>query len=222
MAKSTWHEAFSRSMRTRFSKEDFKKYRSGIKNSLDFYKKYISVGAKVLDLGCGLGCTSVPLSTFGFRITGIDNDKNVVKAAKHNAKEFGNEIEILEGDAFEIDTIFGKDSFDACISGGLLEHFDKTKIRELVEKQLFVAPLMIASMPVRTGATLKAYGAREEKGCVHVDKEGIYRNFWDEETWIKDILKGFNIVEHFTEKADPSIGDFEEIMIVIKRKQSPD
>jgi len=218
MVKDTWYEAFRKNMNTVFTKEDFEKYKSGVEVSLDFYKKYLKDGSKILDLGCGLGCTSVPLSTFGFKIVGIDNDKKVVEAAKQNAQKFGGNIEIQFGDIFEIDKMFGKDSFDACISGGLLEHFDKEKIKKLVKKQLFVAPLVFASMPVKTEATLKAYGIKKGEAEGNIDEEGIYRNFWDEDTWVNDVLKEFNVVEHFIEKADPAIGGFEEIMIVIKRK----
>ena len=218
MVKDIWYDAFRRNMNPIFTKEDFEKYKSGVKSSLDFYKKYLKEGARILDLGCGLGCTSVPLSTFGFKIVGIDNDKRVVEATKQNAQNFGMNIEIKFGDIFEIDKIFGKDSFDVCISGGLLEHFDKEKVRVLVRKQLFAAPLVIASMPVKTKATLKAYGVKEGEAEGNIDEEGIYRNFWNENTWVNDVLKEFNVVEHFIEKADPAIGGFEEIMIVIKRK----
>ncbi len=201
MAKHIWYEAFRKNMNPVFTKEDFEKYKAGAKASLHFYRKYPKKGAKILDLGCGLGCTSVPLSTFGFKIVGIDNDKKVVEAARQNAGNFGGDIEIKSGDIFRIEKIFGKDSFDACISGGLL-----------------VAPLAIASMPAKTGATLRAYGVSEEEAERNVDGQGIYRNFWDEDTWVNDVLKGFNVAEHFIEKADPSIGGFEEVMIAIKRK----
>ena len=220
MANKIWYKAFQDNMNPVFTEEDFNKYKAGVKASIGVYKKYLKKGAKVLDLGCGLGCTAVPLSNFGFKIVGIDNDKKVVEAARQNAKNFGKDVEIKEADVFDIDKIFGKDSFDACISGGVLEHFDKEKIRKLVEKQLFIAPIVIASMPVKTKATLKIYKVKEDEAEGHVDNAGIYRNFWDEDTWINDVLKGFNIVEHFIEKADPAIGDFEEIFVVIKRKES--
>jgi len=218
MANETWYKAFQDNMNTVFTEEDFEKYRAMVKNSIGFYRKYLKEGAKILDLGCGLGCTAIPLSSFGFKIVGIDNDKKVVEAARQNAKNFGEDIEIKEADVFDIDKIFNNNSFDACISGGLLEHFDKEKIRKLVEKQLFVAPMVIASMPVKTEATLKIYKVKEGEAEGYVDNAGIYRNFWDENTWINDVLKGFNIVEHFIEKADSAIGGFEEIFIVIKRK----
>ncbi|MFH1500587.1 MAG: class I SAM-dependent methyltransferase [archaeon] len=212
-----WFKAFEKNMNPVFTKEDFEKYKKAAKNSLHFYNKYLKKGAKILELGCGLGYTSVPLSTFGLNITGIDNGRKVVQAARKNAVKFGKNLVIKYGDVFKINEIFTQDSFDACLSGGLLEHFNKKQIEELIRKQLLIAPLVFASMPVKSKATLKAYGIKEKETEGHTDSQGIYRNFWDKSTWINDILKDFNIVEYFVEKAAPSLGGFEEIMIVIKR-----
>lgn len=218
MTEKNWYDEFSRHMNTVFTEEEFEKYKKMIANDLDFYKKYMEPGSRVLDLGCGLGCTAVPLSALGYKIVGIDSDPKVVEAAKQNAKNFGKDIEVIEGDVFELDKLFEKDSFDACISGGLLEHFKKEKIRELVSLQLKLSPLVIASMPVKTELTKKHYGFTEETALDCTFPDGIYRNFWSENEWTRGILAGFNIVEHFVKKIDPVIANFEEIFVVIRRK----
>jgi len=216
MEKVNWFEAFKKGMNVYFTKKDFKKYKSMIKKELKLYKKYLKPGAKILDIGCGLGCTAVPLSTYGYKVTGIDNDKKVIEAAKKNAKKFGKNIKIIYGDIFNIDKLFNKDSFDACISGGVLEHFPKNKIRNIVNKQLYLAPIVIASMPIATEDVKKEYKDYKKKIC----KDGIYRNLWKPDYWIKNILNGYNILEYSIGKASKAIGGFDEIIVIIGRTQT--
>ena len=204
-----------------FTKADFENYKKGMIEELKHYQKYLKKGAKILDLGCGFGCMAIPLSTLGYKVIGIDKDKQVVEAAQKNAENFGKDIKIIEGDIFELDEIFDKDSFDVCISGGVLEHFKKGEIRKLVELQLKLAPVVIASMPVKTERTMKAYGFTEETALNHVTLDGIYRNFWSETEWVNEVLDGFNVVEHFVEPCDPTIGEFDLVYIIIKRKNQP-
>lgn len=216
MAKKKWFDAFSESMNTVFTDEEFEKYREMVAKDLKHYSGYIRPGSKILDLGCGLGCTAVPLSAFGYTVVGLDNDPKVVGAAKKNAERFGKDVRIAEGNVFEAEKIFGKNSFDACISGGLLEHFKKEEIRELVAIQLALAPVVIATMPVKTDATKKHYGFTEETALNNVTNS-IYRNFWSEDEWVSDVLAEFTVVEHFVQKVDATIGNFEELWLVIKR-----
>ena len=204
MAEISWFDAFAESMNVIFTEDDFKIYLADVENNINLYRKYLAYNSKILDLGCGLGVTSVPLSTLGFKITGIDNDERVVEAAKTNAKNFGKDIRIIIGDIFNINKLFEPDSFDACDSGGLLEHFTEAEIKELLNKQLIVAPLIIASMPVASFSG-------------EVWDDGIYRNLWDTEYWLNNIFKDFNIVESNEKRASEAIGGFLELEVVIKR-----
>ncbi len=204
MGDISWFEAFSKSVNVIFTEEDFENYLAVTRSSLDFYKKHLGEGAKILELGCGLGVGPIPLSTFGYDITGIDNDMKVVEAATKNAKKFGKNIIIIYGDIFDIDKMFGPDSFDVCMSGGLLEHFSESQIKDLIAKQLIVAPILIASMPLAS-----------HPGEVWDD--GIYRNLWMEDHWLNNILNDFNIVEHQLTKTPEYIKASHELEVVISR-----
>lgn len=217
MAKNIWYKAFSKHLNSIFTKKDFENYKKMVLKDLKDYNRYLKTHAKILDLGCGLGCTAVPLSALGYKVVGIDNDVRVVEAAKQNAKNFGKDIKIIRNNILKADKIFNKNSFDVCLSGGLLEHFNKDKIREIVRQQLKIAPLVIASMPVKTKRTMKHYGFTEKTALNNISYDGIYRNFWSENEWINDVLKEFNIIKHFVKKTNPIIGNFDEIHIIIKR-----
>ena len=203
MVEKTWFQAFSESMNVIFTNEDFEIYLADVKSCIDFYREYLGVNTKILDLGCGLGVGSIPLSTFGYRITGIDNDLKVVEAARINAEKFGKDIQIVHGDIFDIDKMIEPDSFDACISGGLLEHFSEAQIKELIHKQLVVAPRLIAYMPIASYTGEKW-------------NDDIYRNLWDEKYWLDEILVEFNVIHHSVAKASEAIGGFLELEVLIE------
>ncbi|UCD92124.1 MAG: class I SAM-dependent methyltransferase [Methanobacteriota archaeon] len=217
--EETWFDKFAKVHNVVFTEEDFRVYSEMVKEGLPTYRKYLKEGARILDAGCGMGCTSVPLSREGYDIVGIDNDPRVIEASKQNGQNFGGKIEFRVMDVFDIDREFGKDSFDACIHGGVLEHLSKAQIRELVDKQLYVAPLIICSVVVRTERTLEHYQIKKEGGkeiCI----DGIERNLWTKEQWLVDILNGYNIVESEVTRSHPKIGNFDELLLVIKRTTS--
>ncbi len=88
MTGNDWFERFIQHRNPVFTEIDFENYEREILKDLKYYEKYLPHGSKILELGCGLGFKAVPLSSLGYNVVGIDNDKRVVEAAKKNA---GNE-----------------------------------------------------------------------------------------------------------------------------------
>lgn len=76
-----------------------------------FIKKYfIKKNAKILDIGCGTGRTTIPLSNMGFKIMAIDLVPAMIKNAKKIAKEINLRIDYRAGDATSLE--FDENSFD--------------------------------------------------------------------------------------------------------------
>lgn len=214
--EETWYDKFKKHLNVVFTEEDFETFSEMVREELPTYRKYLKEGARILYVGSGLGCTSVPLSREGFEVVGIDNDPSVIAAAKQNGKKFGGKMQFILMDAFDIDEEFEEDSFDACLHGGLLEHFPRAQIGPLVDKQLYVSPLIMCTIPVRTKRTLEHYKVKkvaDREICVN----GIERNLWTEKQWIEDVLKEYNIVESRISKCISKIGHFDELFLVIKR-----
>lgn len=210
----SWFELFKKKRNLIFTKKDFQKYKQIVEHYVNLYQKYSKKDAKILEIGCGLGCTAIPLSTLGYNVTAIDNNKNIIEYAKINAKNFGDKIEILFADIFDIDKIFKKNVFDISISGGVLEHFSEEQIKKIVEKQLYVAKIVIAGMPITLEEDIeKEYKDFKKK----IYKDGIYRNLWTPDYWVDNILKEFNILEYNTGKSYKN--NFNEIRIVIGKKK---
>lgn len=211
----SWYECFRRARFHLFCEKSVKKYIKWEKKELKIYGEYLPEDAKILDIGCGLGIMSVSLSALGYDITGIDNDKKVMEAAKINAKNFGKKIKIMYMDIFDIDKRFKKDSFDACVSSGVLEHFSEEQIKDIVKKQLYLAPVVIATMPIALKEDIKEeYKDYNKKIC----RDGMYRNLWTPNYWINNVLKDFKILKKHVWTTNPTFGKFKELIVVIGRK----
>jgi len=216
MANENWHKKLSEIMNPVFSKDQFKQYVNRHKEKLPFYKKFIQ-GKRILDIGCGFGYSSVTLSYLGYDVVALDKDADVIKVIKKNAKNFGERMKIVKGDIFDIDKIFKLDSFDAVISGGLLEHFNIDDIRRIIKKQLLLAPVIIADMPIcsKKSDLKNQYKNFSKRIC----KDGIYRNLWDENYWVKHVLKDFNVIYSNVSRSSKHTGRFEKLTLVILRRK---
>lgn len=65
----------------------------------------------ILDLGCGSGRISIPLSKVGYKVTGVDFDKEAIKEAKGKVKNNKN-LKFLNSDYRDLDI---KSKFDAIL-----------------------------------------------------------------------------------------------------------
>ncbi|MFH1440405.1 MAG: class I SAM-dependent methyltransferase [Candidatus Woesearchaeota archaeon] len=212
-----WYSKFKEHMNVIFTEKDFANYLNMVKHDLWIYEKYLDnhkSKVKLLDCGCGLGCTAIPMSYLGYDVIGIDIDKKVIAAAKINAKRFGKKIKILDVDLFDIDKKFKKNQFNCVMHGGVIEHFPKSKIPILLRKMLKVSPLIIASFPIGTDRSFKHYKVKKI-GDRTICCDGIYRNLWTIKEW-KDILKDFNVIETKKVRCHHLIGKFDEMFVVIK------
>jgi 2-polyprenyl-6-hydroxyphenyl methylase/3-demethylubiquinone-9 3-methyltransferase len=83
---------------------------------------------KVLDLGCGGGLISNPVSCEGHQVVGIDLSENSLKIAKKH--DSTHQVQYLKMDACELK--FPNEMFDAVLAMDLLEHVEKPEnvIRE--------------------------------------------------------------------------------------------
>jgi ubiquinone/menaquinone biosynthesis C-methylase UbiE len=83
-----------------------------------FYTTWVSdfvpKGAKLLDLGCGTGASSIMLSSKDYKVFGLDLSKLFIDQERKSAASF------LVGDALELP--FASSEFDAVSSAALLEH----------------------------------------------------------------------------------------------------
>ncbi len=62
----------------------------------------LQAGDRVLDLGCGWGRHSLPLATFGARVTGVDVSHELLALAQYNARRRNLDIAWVEADIAQL------------------------------------------------------------------------------------------------------------------------
>ena len=79
-------------------------------------------GARVLEIGCGTGESTVALAEQGAHVTGLDVDENALAVGRERCRVYGVEAEFIPGNVMQVDTLLAGKEFDAVIFFASLEH----------------------------------------------------------------------------------------------------
>ncbi|MFT8736047.1 MAG: bifunctional 2-polyprenyl-6-hydroxyphenol methylase/3-demethylubiquinol 3-O-methyltransferase UbiG [Zymomonas mobilis] len=149
MAKDWWNPFGSSAMLHRMNPVRL----SYIRQAIDQYfvtafgNPFPLMGKKVLDIGCGAGLLSEPLSRLGGDVTGVDAASENVAVAKAHAEQQHLKINYMAGD---LETV--EDShFDLITAMEVLEHVaDPAEFIQAIAAKLDQNGLLILSTPNRT------------------------------------------------------------------------
>jgi len=113
------------------------------RNLLKIFSQYLPKNGLILEAGCGLGGWLITLSRMGYKIEGIDFDKKVIKRLNRFDSKLKISIQNVES------TIYKTNSLDACISLGVIEHFEEGPELALNETFRILKPngIMILTVP---------------------------------------------------------------------------
>lgn len=81
-------------------------------------------GKKVLEIGCGIGTTSINFARSGAtKVTAVDLSEKSLEVAKQRAEIFGlTNIEFIQGNAEELSRFLPKEEYDLIFSFGVIHH----------------------------------------------------------------------------------------------------
>ena len=90
--------------------DEMQHWNSALKEWEQSVIKFFPSGAKILDIGCGLGREAFALSDLGYDVIGIDISKEVISQVKQLSAAKGYKIPFYEYNGDQLD--FAADSFD--------------------------------------------------------------------------------------------------------------
>lgn len=107
-------------------------------------------GKKLLDIGCGGGLLSLPMTRLGADVTGVDAAKANIGTARHQAKAQGLEVDFRHGTAEELaETHAG--AFDIILNMEVIEHTaDRDSFLSACTKMLKPGGIMVVATLNRT------------------------------------------------------------------------
>ncbi len=83
-------------------------------------------GKTILDIGCGGGLISTPLSRLGAKVTGVDADAQAITVAKQHTKSEDLSVEFIHGAAENL--VAEKRKFDVVLALEIIEHVDNPSL----------------------------------------------------------------------------------------------
>ena len=127
-------------IRIEYITENIKKHFKIKKDKTNFLN-----GLKILDIGCGGGLISEPMTRLGAKVTGIDASEKNIKIAKLHSKESGLEINYINTSPEKLKDF---ETYDIILNLEIVEHVDNVDLyikscRKLLKKNglMFTATL---------------------------------------------------------------------------------
>lgn len=137
---------------------------------------YLPIKGRILEAGCGLGKWVIYLKQRGYDIIGIDNNKLAVA----KLKTFDESLSVELCDVLDIH--YPNNYFDACISMGVIEHFESGPTLALKEAWRVLKPNGLIFVSVPTVNYIRRFVRRFvwsllRTGINTLRKKGIYYHF---------------------------------------------
>lgn len=101
----------------------------------------------ILEAGCGSALLSLILADYGFKVTALDFDKNVINYAEKRMCLNTLELNFIQGDILKLSQLFKNNYFDVVCHSGVMEHFSDNDIIKSLSEQKMISTQVIFSVP---------------------------------------------------------------------------
>jgi ubiquinone/menaquinone biosynthesis C-methylase UbiE len=163
-------------------------------------REKLPIGSLILDVGSGRGLFAKELADAGYRVIGIDFEKNIIEKANSHVKSWGLEGKLKFREADVLDIPFTNASFDGICDFGLLENLyqkDWLKYAEEINRVLKIGGFYLNVSLSRE--TLHFFDF-SPKASLSGDfqKYGVHYHFFEKEE-INELFKNFNLLSQENE-----------------------
>ena len=153
-------------------------------------QKHGGPGKRLLDLGCGTGCISIPLAQRGYQVTGVDISEEMLAAAREKSRALQLDIDWRKQDLISLqlfDEAGNEMVFDAAIATfDVFNHLTDPEDLQMLFHTL--NPLLtdegVLLFDVQTPYKLREYLGNHIFTLHRDDVEYMWENHFDEETQI--------------------------------------
>ena len=114
------------------------------RTTMTYIHRFLSPGAKVLEIGAGTGRYSIALAKEGFEVAALELSESNLAVLRQNSRELKN-IRAMQGDAVDLSR-FEDDAFDLTLAFGPMYHlYESVEIQKAIDEAIRVT---------KTGGTL--------------------------------------------------------------------
>lgn len=136
---------------------------------------------RVLDIGCGQGTQALRLARRGHAVTGLDSSARLLDdfraALAAEPAQVGGRVQLMQGEAGAVTSLFARSSFDVVLCQGVLMYFpDPAPLLAAIAQ--VVVPGGLVSLVVRNGDALAMRPGLlgDWEGVGHAFDEAVYLN----------------------------------------------
>ena len=153
-------------------------------------QKHGGPGKRLLDLGCGTGCISIPLAQRGYQVTGVDISEEMLAAAREKSRALQLDIDWRKQDLTSLqlfDEAGNEMVFDAAIATfDVFNHLTDPEDLQMLFHTLnpLLADEGVLLFDVQTPYKLREYLGNHIFTLHRDDVEYMWENHFDEETQI--------------------------------------
>ncbi len=160
--------------------------------SLDFFDRYVTPPARILDAGCGVGRYTIPLAMREYEVMGVDISSFAITELDNVRLRRNMQMGLAAADVCHLP--FRDNTFDAVVAFGVLQH--------LLEEERRGVPLEFARVLVPGGTIVievlgredMRIGGREVEPTTFLRSTGSVYHYFDPDE-IKDIFSGLDIID---------------------------
>jgi len=160
--------------------------------SLDFFDRYVTPPARILDAGCGVGRYTIPLGMREYEVTGVDISGIAITELDNARLRRNMQMGLAAADVCHLP--FRDNTFDAVVAFGVLQH--------LLEEERSTVPSEFSRVLVPGGTLVievlgredMRMGGREVEPATFLRSTGSVYHYFDPDE-IKDIFSGLEIID---------------------------
>jgi len=160
--------------------------------SLDFFDRYITPPARILDAGCGVGRYTIPLAMREYEVMGVDISRFAITELDNARLRRNMQMGLAAADVCHLP--FRDNTFDALVAFGVLQHLlEEERSTVLSEFARVLVPGGTIVIEV-LGREDMRMGGREVENTTFLRSTGSVYHYFDPDE-IKNLFSGLEVIE---------------------------